>query len=138
MEETLLLIKPDGVQRKLVGEIISRLEKRGWDLAGMKLMRMSRELAQQHYAEHQGKPFFEELISYITEGPLVAMVWRGEGIVSALRLMMGKNNPLLAEPGTIRGDLANNFTRNIVHGSDSLESAQREVALFFKPEELCG
>lgn len=138
MEETLLLIKPDGVQRKLVGEIITRLEKRGWELAGMKLMQMTRELARQHYAEHQGKPFFEELINYITEGPLVAMVWRGESIVSALRLMMGKTNPVQADPGTIRGDLANNFTRNIVHGSDSPESAKREVALFFKREELCG
>ncbi|MBN2326778.1 MAG: nucleoside-diphosphate kinase [Candidatus Omnitrophica bacterium] len=137
MERTLLLIKPDGVQRKLVGEIIGRLERRGWDLIGMKLLQVTPELAHQHYAEHKGKPFFGELIDYITEGPVAAMVWRGDQIVTAMRTMMGKTNPIESAPGTIRGDLANNFTRNIVHGSDSVESAEREIALFFKPEELC-
>ncbi|MBI1388500.1 MAG: nucleoside-diphosphate kinase [bacterium] len=138
METTLLLIKPDGVQRKFVGEIITRLERRGWDLAGMKLMKVSRELAERHYAEHKGKPFFGELIDYITEGPIVAMAWRGDQVITAMRTMMGKTNPIEAAPGTIRGDLANNFTRNMVHGSDSPESAEREVALFFTSEELCG
>ena len=134
METTLLLIKPDGVQRKFVGEIISRLENRGWDLVGMKLMTVSRELAEQHYGEHKAKPFFGELIDYITEGPIVAM----DQVITAMRTMMGKTNPIEAAPGTIRGDLANNFTRNMVHGSDSPESAEREVALFFSANELVG
>lgn len=138
METTLLLIKPDGVQRKFVGEIISRLENRGWDLVGMKLMTVSRELAEQHYGEHKAKPFFGELIDYITEGPIVAMAWRGDQVITAMRTMMGKTNPIEAAPGTIRGDLANNFTRNMVHGSDSPESAEREVALFFSANELVG
>lgn len=138
MERTLLLIKPDGVQRKLVGEIIARLERRGWNLIGMKLMQVSVELANAHYAEHQGKPFFGELIDYITEGPVVAMAWQGDQIIPAMRAMMGKTNPIEAAPGTIRGDFANNFTRNIVHGSDSPQSAEREIGLFFKSEELCG
>lgn len=136
METTLLLIKPDGVQRKFVGEIISRLENRGWDLVGMKLMTVSPELAKEHYGEHKEKPFFGELIDYITEGPIVAMAWRGDQVITAMRTMMGKTNPIEAAPGTIRGDLANNFTRNMVHGSDSPESAKREVALFFGENEL--
>lgn len=138
METTLLLIKPDGVQRKFVGEIISRLENRGWDLVGMKLMTVSPELAKEHYGEHKEKPFFGELIDYITEGPIVAMAWRGDQVITAMRTMMGKTNPIEAAPGTIRGDLANNFTRNMVHGSDSPESAKREVALFFGEDELVG
>lgn len=138
METTLLLIKPDGVERKLVGEIISRLERRGWDLVGMKLMKVSRELAEQHYAEHKDKPFFGELIDYITEGPIVAMAWKGDQVIAAMRLMMGKTNAVEAAPGTIRGDLANSFTRNMVHGSDSPESAKREVELFFSADELMG
>ncbi|MBZ0257403.1 nucleoside-diphosphate kinase [bacterium] len=138
METTLLLIKPDGVQRKFVGEIISRLENRGWDLVGMKLMTVSRELAEEHYGEHKAKSFFGELIEYITEGPIVAMAWRGDQVITAMRTMMGKTNPIEAAPGTIRGDLANNFTRNMVHGSDSPESAKREVALFFGENELVG
>lgn len=136
MERTLLLIKPDGVQRKLIGEVIQRLEKRGWTLVGMKLMVVSKELAEQHYGEHKGKPFFGELIDYITSGPIVAMAWEGEGIVAAMRLMMGKTNAVEAAPGTIRGDLANSFTQNLVHGSDSLESAKRELDLFFHADEL--
>ncbi|MDP8245032.1 MAG: nucleoside-diphosphate kinase [Candidatus Hinthialibacter antarcticus] len=138
METTLLLIKPDGVQRKFVGEIISRLENRGWDLVGMKLMHVTPELAKEHYGEHKEKPFFGELIDYITEGPIVAMAWRGDQVITAMRTMMGKTNPIEAAPGTIRGDLANNFTRNMVHGSDSPESAKREVALFFSDNELAG
>lgn len=138
MERTLLLVKPDGVRRKLAGEIIARLERRDWKLVGMKLMTIPRELAERHYAEHKEKKFFGELIDYITGGPVVAMVWEGGGIVPALRLMMGKTNPVEAAPGTIRGDYGNNFTQNIVHGSDSPESAEREIGLFFKPEELTG
>lgn len=136
MEKTLLLIKPDGVQRKCVGEIIGRLEKRGWSLVGMKLMKVPRDLAETHYNEHSEKPFFGELIDYITEGPIVAMVWEGDQVITAMRTMMGKTNPIEAAPGTIRGDLANDFTRNMVHGSDSPESAAREIDLFFKSEEL--
>ena len=138
METTLLLIKPDGVQRKFVGEIISRLESRGWDLVGMKLMKVTPELATEHYGEHKEKPFFGELIDYITEGPVVAMAWRGDQVITAMRTMMGKTNPIEAAPGTIRGDLANNFTRNMVHGSDSPESAERELGLFFSKDELVG
>jgi nucleoside-diphosphate kinase len=136
MERTLLLIKPDGVQRKLIGEVIQRLEKRGWDLVGMKLMTVSKELAEQHYGEHNGKPFFGELIDYITSGPIVAMAWEGNSIVAAMRLMMGKTNSAEAAPGTLRGDLANSFTQNLVHGSDSPESATRELELFFNADEL--
>lgn len=137
MERTLLLVKPDGVQRKLVGEIISRLEKRAWNLRAMKMMCVSRELAERHYAEHKEKPFFGELLEYITSGPIVAMVWEGNQVVTAMRTMMGATNPVNAAPGTIRGDLANDFTQNIVHGSDSLESARREIDLFFSDQELC-
>ena len=136
MERTLLLIKPDGVQRKLIGEVIQRLEKRDWKLVGMKLMNISRELAEKHYGEHNGKPFFGELIDYITSGPIVAMAWEGESIIAALRLMMGKTNSIEAAPGTLRGDFANSFTRNLVHGSDSPESAIRELELFFSVDEL--
>lgn len=137
MEKTLLLVKPDGVQRKLIGEIIARMERRGWDLVGLKLLQVSTELANQHYAEHKGKNFFNNLIEYITGGPVVAMVWKGDQIIRAMRTMMGATNPIEASPGTIRGDYANDFTRNIVHGSDSPESAEREIALFFSPDEIC-
>ncbi len=136
MERTLLLVKPDGVQRKLAGEVIQRLEKRDWTLVGMKLMKIPKELAEEHYGEHKEKPFFGELIEYITSGPVVAMVWQGDDIITAVRTMMGKTNPIEAAPGTLRGDFGNNFTRNLVHGSDSPESAKREVALFFKDDEL--
>jgi len=137
MERTLLLIKPDGIQRKLIGEIIVRLERRGWDLVAMKLMNISRDLAERHYAEHKGKGFYPELIQYITGGPVVAMVWQGDQVIAALRTMMGKTNPIEAAPGTIRGDFANHFTMNIVHGSDSPQSAEREISLFFSPGEFC-
>ncbi len=137
MEKTLLLVKPDGVRRKLTGEIISRMERRGWNLIAMKLLKIPSELAERHYAEHKEKPFFPELLEYITGGPVVAMIWEGDQIVSATRTMMGKTNPIEALPGTIRGDYGNDFTQNIVHGSDSPESAEREIALFFKPDELC-
>jgi nucleoside-diphosphate kinase len=136
-QRTLLFVKPDGVQRKLVGEIVSRCERKGWRLIAMKMMHISRPLAERHYAEHQGKSFYDGLIDYVTRGPIVAMVWEGDNIIPILRAMMGATNPVEALPGTIRGDFANDFTQNIVHGSDSPESAAREIPLFFSDEELC-
>jgi nucleoside-diphosphate kinase len=131
MERTLILVKPDAFARNLTGEIISRFEVKGLRLAAMKLMTMTRELAEQHYAEHEGKPFFEELVSFITSGPLVAMVLEGEEAVKAARQVIGATNPLEASPGSIRGDYAISVGQNMVHGSDSPESGTREVGLFF-------
>ncbi len=136
MQQTFLAIKPDGVQRGLIGKIISRLEEKGFKLVGMKLMKVTNELAQKHYGEHKDKPFFKGLISFITSGPIVAMLWEGKDIISTLRKMMGKTNPADAELGTVRGDFAVEIGKNVVHGSDSEESAKREIALFFKEEEL--
>ena len=131
MEQTLVLVKGDGVRRKLVGEIISRIEARGLDIVDMKLMDVGRELAEQHYAEHRQKPFFEELVEFITSTPVVAMRIRGEGAIGTVRNLMGATNPANAAPGTIRGDLALSMPDNLVHGSDSPESATRELKLFF-------
>jgi nucleoside-diphosphate kinase len=131
MERTLILVKPDAFERNLTGEIIGRFERKGLRLVAMKLMKMERELAQQHYAEHEGKPFFEELVTFITSAPLVAMVLEGEQVVAAARQVIGATNPLEASPGSIRGDLAISVGQNMVHGSDSPESGQREVGLFF-------
>lgn len=136
MERTFLAIKPDGVQRGLIGEIISRFETKGFTLVGLKFMQVSRELAQQHYDVHRERPFFASLVEFITSGPVVAMVWEGEGVVAAARKMIGATNPLTAEPGTIRGDLGVNIGRNIIHGSDAVETADREVSLWFTQEEL--
>ncbi len=136
MERTLILIKPDGVQRGLIGEIIGRFERRGLRLAGMKFMQVSLELASKHYAEHEGKSFYAGLISYIQSGPVVAMVWEGPNAVALARQLMGKTKPIEAEVGTIRADLAVDVGRNLVHGSDKPETGEREVALWFKPEEL--
>ncbi|MCI0580352.1 MAG: nucleoside-diphosphate kinase [Chloroflexi bacterium] len=136
MEQTLILVKPDGVQRGLVGEIIGRFERRGLKLAGMKFIRMSHDLAARHYAIHQGKPFYEGLISYIVSGPVVAMVWEGKDAVAAARATMGATNPVAAAPGTIRGDFGVEIGRNLVHGSDSPENAVQEVNLFFGAAEL--
>jgi nucleoside-diphosphate kinase len=135
-EQTLVLVKPDAVQRGLIGEVVSRLERRGLQLVAMKLMRISEELAGRHYAEHREKPFFRGLVDFITSAPVVAMVWQGPGAVAMVRTMMGATNPANAAPGTIRGDLAVSFGMNAIHGSDSVESAAREVALFFSPAEL--
>jgi len=131
MEETLILIKGDGVRRKLVGEIIHRIEAKDLDLADVQLMDVSRELAEEHYAEHREKPFFDELVDFITATPVVAMRVRGEGAIKVMRSLMGATNPAEAAPGTIRGDLAVSMPDNLVHGSDSPESAQRELGLFF-------
>jgi nucleoside-diphosphate kinase len=131
MERTLILVKPDAFARNLTGEIIARFERKGLRLAALKLMTMTRELAERHYAEHEGKPFFEELVSFITSGPLVAMVLSGEQAVTAARQVIGATNPLEASSGSIRGDYAIAVGQNMVHGSDSTDSASREVALFF-------
>ena len=136
MERTFLAIKPDGVQRGLVGEIISRFEAKGFTLVGLKFMQVNRELAQQHYDVHREKPFFAGLVEFITSGPVAAMVWEGDGVVAAARKMIGATNPLTAEPGTIRGDFGVNIGRNIIHGSDAVETALREIDLWFKEEEL--
>ncbi|MBS3901816.1 MAG: nucleoside-diphosphate kinase [Dethiobacter sp.] len=136
MERTFLMIKPDGVQRNLVGEIIGRFEKKGFQLVGLKLLQISPELAAKHYGEHLGKPFYGELLEFITSGPVVAMVWQGLNAVAVARAMMGKTNPADAAPGTIRGDLAVFMGNNVVHGSDSPESAEREIELFFSTAEL--
>ncbi len=136
MEKTLVLIKPDAVQRRLSGEIINRLERKGLKLTAMKLMQMSREMAMEHYQEHEGKSFFESLVNFITSSPLIAMVWEGTGAVSLVRQLMGETDPQKASPGTIRGDLAIFTGTNLVHGSDSVESAEREIKLFFAEDEL--
>ncbi len=136
MERTLVLVKPDGVQRGLIGEVISRLERRGLKLVGMKLMLVDHALARQHYDEHVNRPFFPGLVEFITSGPVVAMAWEADNAVEAVRYTMGQTNPTAAPPGTIRGDLALDIGRNLVHGSDSLESAQRELSLFFSADEL--
>eukprot|EP01111_Echinosteliopsis_oligospora_P004737 TRINITY_DN177_c0_g1_i1.p1 TRINITY_DN177_c0_g1~~TRINITY_DN177_c0_g1_i1.p1 ORF type:complete len:154 (-),score=48.17 TRINITY_DN177_c0_g1_i1:69-530(-) len=136
-ERTFLAIKPDGVQRGLVGEIISRLEKKGFQLVALKTVNATKELAEEHYAEHKGKGFFNGLVAFLTSGPLVAMVWQGKGVVAAARSIIGATNPLASAPGTIRGDFAVEVGRNIIHGSDTSEgAAAREIALWFKPEEL--
>lgn len=131
VEETLILVKGDGVRRRLIGEIIGRIESKGLDIAAMQLMDVSRELAEKHYEEHRDKPFFEELVEFITTTPVVAMRIKGESAIKVMRKLMGATNPAEAEPGTIRGDLALSLPDNLVHGSDSPESAERELKLFF-------
>lgn len=136
MERTFLAIKPDAIQRGLIAEIIGRIEKKGFKLVGLKIMQVTPDLAKKHYAEHEGKPFFEGLINYITSAPIVAMVWEGKNIVLTMRKVMGATNPANAEVGTIRGDLGIDMGRNVIHGSDSPESAKREISLFFDDNEL--
>lgn len=136
MERTFLMVKPDGVQRNLIGEIVNRFEKKGFKLVGGKLMQIPTELAEQHYGEHKERPFFGELVSFITSSPVFAMVWEGENVIATARQMMGATNPKDAAPGTIRGDYAVQVSQNIIHGSDSPESAQREIGLFFNESEL--
>lgn len=136
MEKTFIMVKPDGVQRNLTGEIVSRFEAKGFTLVGAKLMNVSRELAEEHYAEHKERPFFGELVEFITSGPVFAMVWQGNNVISTARNMMGKTNPADAAPGTIRGDFATSVGMNIIHGSDSPESAAREIGLWFSDAEV--
>jgi nucleoside-diphosphate kinase len=131
LETTLVLVKPDGMRRRLAGEIVARFERRGLELRGARLLKIPRPLAQQHYAEHKGKPFYGELVSFITSGPVLALAVRGESAISVVRTMMGATHPLESGPGTIRGDYALELSENIVHGSDSRVSAKRELGLFF-------
>ena len=136
MERTFLMVKPDGVQRNLIGEITGRFEKKGYQLVGAKLMQITPELAGEHYGEHKERPFFGELVDFITSGPVFAMVWEGSNVIATSRLLVGATNPKESAPGTIRGDFAVTVGKNIIHGSDSAESAVREIGLFFKEEEL--
>jgi nucleoside-diphosphate kinase len=136
LERTYAMVKPDGVKRGLVGEVVRRLEQKGFRIVGMKLMQIPREVAERHYGEHQGKPFFEGLVSFITSGPVVAMVVEGENAILEWRKMMGATNPKDAALGTIRGDFASTIDENVAHGSDAPETAEREIGIFFKPEEL--
>jgi nucleoside-diphosphate kinase len=136
MERTFLAIKPDGVQRGLVGEIIRRFETKGFTLVGLKFLKVSKELAEQHYGVHRQRPFFGSLVEFITSSPVVAMVWEGDGVVASARKIIGATNPLTSEPGTIRGDFGINIGRNLIHGSDAPETAKQEIALWFKDEEL--
>ena len=131
VETTLVLVKPDGMRRGLAGEVLARLERRGFELRGARLLKITRPLAQEHYAEHKGKPFYADLVSFITSAPVLALAVRGESAVSVVRTMMGATNPLDSAPGTIRGDFALELSENIVHGSDSKASARRELGLFF-------
>ncbi|GFZ07875.1 nucleoside diphosphate kinase 2 [Actinidia rufa] len=137
VDKSYIMVKPDGVQRGLVGEIISRFEKKGFKLTGLKLFQCPKELAEEHYKDLKSKPFFPKLIDYITSGPVVCMAWEGVGVVASARKLIGATNPLQAEPGTIRGDLAVQTGRNVVHGSDSPENGEREIALWFKEGEIC-
>ncbi|MDX6553566.1 MAG: nucleoside-diphosphate kinase [Gaiellales bacterium] len=136
LERTFVMIKPDAHARRLSGEILSRFERRGFAIRGMKLLRVTREQAAQHYAEHEGKPFYPDLVEFITSAPVVAMVLEGPAAVSTVRTMMGATNPLDSAPGTIRGDYALEIGENAVHGSDSVESAEREVPIYFSESDL--
>lgn len=136
MEKTFVLVKPDGVQRGLIGEVIARLERRGLRLVGAKFLQVSQELAEMHYAIHKGKPFYAGLIAYITSAPVMAMVWEGPNAVAAVRQTMGATRPTEAAPGTLRHDFALEIGRNLTHASDSPENGEKEVALWFKPNEL--
>jgi nucleoside-diphosphate kinase len=136
VQRTFVAIKPDGVERGLIGEVIGRFERRGLKIVGMKLLQVSKEMAETHYGEHKGKPFYEGLVNYITSAPVVGMVLEGKDAVSIARNVIGATNPASAAPGTIRGDLALEIGRNIVHGSDSPESGKREIGIFFKDSEL--
>ncbi|WP_206166266.1 nucleoside-diphosphate kinase [Mammaliicoccus sciuri] len=136
MERTFLMIKPDAVQRNLIGEVVSRLERKGLKLVAAKLFQANEELAKEHYAEHVEKPFFNDLVSFITSGPVFAMVVEGKNVVEVTRTLVGETNPTKAPPGTIRGDYGIDLGRNIIHGSDSNESAEREIGLWFDQSEL--
>ncbi len=135
-ERTLVLLKPDALHRRLAGEIISRFEKKGLKIVAMKMLWVSRELAEKHYEVHKGKPFYESLLDYITSGPIIAMVLEGESAIKVVRNLMGKTNGVEATSGTIRGDYSLSIQNNLIHGSDSPESAEREISLFFKPQEI--
>ncbi len=135
-EQTFVMVKPDGVQRGLAGELISRLERKGLQLVALKMMRIDRDLASGHYAEHEGKPFYPGLVEFITSGPVIAAVWQGNNAISIVRKVLGATSPANAEPGSIRGDFAIDMGFNLMHASDASESAQREVALYFTADEI--
>ena len=135
-ERTFIAIKPDGVQRGLISEIINRFEKKGFKLVGLKQLIPTKDLAQKHYGVHKDRPFFADLVNFISSGPVVAMVWEGKGVILNARKLIGATNPLEAEPGTIRGDLAIDIGRNIVHGSDGIDTANFEINLWFQSEEI--
>ncbi|MBN2169317.1 MAG: nucleoside-diphosphate kinase [Actinobacteria bacterium] len=135
-ERTLVIVKPDGVQRRLIGEILTRIERKGYVISSMKTMKIEKDLAEKHYHEHVDQLFYDDLIAYITSGRVVVAVVTGEGCINGLRYLMGNTDPIKAPPGTIRGDFATNVTKNLIHGSDTLENAEREIALFFDEEDL--
>lgn len=137
-ERTFVAIKPDGVKRGLIGRIIDRFERKGYKIVGLKMLQVTKELAKKHYAEHEGKPFYPRLIEYLTSAPIIAMVLQGNDTVAGVRKIMGATNPLNAEAGTIRADFSETMEFNIVHGSDCVASAQREIDLYFRPEEICN
>ena len=136
-ERTFIAIKPDGVQRGFISEIIGRFERKGFKLVALKQLIPSKELAQKHYGVHKERPFFNDLVDFISSGPVIAMVWEGEGVISSARKMIGATKPLEAESGTIRGDLAVNIGRNIIHGSDGADTASFEINLWFNKDEIC-
>ncbi|MGA1866814.1 MAG: nucleoside-diphosphate kinase [Thermoplasmatota archaeon] len=136
MQRTYFMIKPDGVHRGLIGEVVRRIEAKGYKICAMKMLRISHEKAREHYAEHVNKPFFTDLVEFITSGPVVAMVLEGENAVEGVRKLMGVTDPKASAPGTLRGDFGINLSRNVVHGSDSPTSAEREISIFFRPEEI--
>jgi nucleoside-diphosphate kinase len=136
IQRSLVLVKPDGVRRGLAGEVISRIERKGYRIVALKMLQMDRALAERHYAAHAQKPFFNDLVSFITSGPIIAMVVEGHGAIAGIRALMGATDPLNAAPGTLRGDFATFITENLVHGSDSEAAAASEIALFFSPEEI--
>ena len=136
MERTFIAIKPDGVQRGIIGDIVTRFERKGFKLIGMKLMQVTRAMAEEHYGEHREKPFFKGLVDFITSAPIVAMAWEGDNVVASARAMMAATNPKDSAPGTIRGDFAVDMGRNVIHGSDSPTSAERELKIFFQSGEL--
>ena len=138
MQQTLILLKPDAVQRRLVGQITARFEAKGLRLAGLKLVACPKELAEKHYAVHKGKPFYDSLLGFLTSGPTVAMVWEGREAVAVCRNLIGVTDGAKATPGTVRGDFAISVQNNLVHGSDSAENAATEIALWFRPDELVG
>lgn len=136
MQKTLVLVKPDAVRRGLVGEIVSRLERKGLKIVALKMLQMDKALAERHYAVHKGKPFFSSLVDFITSGPIVAAVIEGSNVVEATRRLMGETDPLKSAPGTIRGDFGSEIEQNLIHGSDSEENAEKEISLFFSEKEM--
>ena len=136
VERTFVALKPDAVQRGLIGEILGRFERKGFKLIGLKQITPSRELAEKHYGVHRDRPFFSGLVDFITSGPVVAMVWEGDGVINSARKLIGATKPLESDPGTIRGDLAINIGRNVIHGSDGIETAQFEIGLWFESSEI--